>query len=137
MTTDIKEYTSKCDVCLAHRNNQEREPLLQHEFVAWPWAKVAADLCELDSRTLLVVSDYYSNFIEVSRATSTTSRAVIRELKAIFARFGIPDILVTDNGPQFASAEYAVFAKTWMFDHKTSSPDIPNRMARQRMQYKQ
>ena len=29
---------------------------------------------------------------------------------------------VTDNGPQFASAEFAVFARTWTFDHKTSSP---------------
>ena len=46
-------------------------------------------------------------------------------MKAVFARFGIPDVLVTDNGPQFASAEFAVFAKTWMFKHTTSSPYHP------------
>ena len=66
--------------------------------------------------------DYYSNFIEVASVTSTTSRSIIKELKATFARYGVPDILVTDNGPQFASAEFAVFAKAWGFDHVTSSP---------------
>lgn len=125
MTTEIKEYISKCDVCMTHRTGQGKEPMLQHEFVTWPWARVAADLCEFDDRVLLVVSDYYSNFIEVARLSNLTSHAVIKELKAIFARYGVPDTLVTDNGSQFSSAEFAVFAKTWMFEHKTSSPTYP------------
>ena len=102
-----------------------KEPLMQHEVVARPWSKVAADLCELNNRTLLVICDYYSNYIEVARLTSVTSRSIIKELKAVFARYGIPDVLMTDNGPQFASAEFAVFAKTWMFKHATSSPYHP------------
>ena len=40
----------------------------------------------------------------------------------MFARYGIPDIVVTDNGPQFTSAELSVFAKTWMFTHDRFSP---------------
>ena len=94
MTTEIKEYISKCDVCMTHRTGQGKEPMLQHEFVTWPWARVAADLCEFDNRVLLVVSDYYSNFIEVARLSNLTSHAVIKELKAIFARYGVPDTLV-------------------------------------------
>ena len=46
-------------------------------------------------------------------------------MKAVFAPYGIPDVLVTDNGFQFASAEFSVFAKTWMFQHTTSSPYSP------------
>ena len=46
-------------------------------------------------------------------------------MKAVFARYGIPDFLVTDNGLQFAFAEFAVFAKTWMFKKTTSSPYHP------------
>ena len=121
MATELREYKSKCDVCLAHRTRQSKEPLLQHEVVARPWSKVAADLCDLDSRTLLVMSAYYNNYIEVARLNTATSRNVIKEMKAVFARYGISDVLVTDNGPQFASAEFAVFAKTWMFKHTTSS----------------
>ena len=122
MTVELKEYIQHCDVCLAHRNEQGKELLAQHDFAARPWSKVAADLCQLEGRTLLVISDYYSNFIEVARVTAITARSIIKELKAVFARFGIPDILVTDNGPQFASSEFSVFARTWEFKHVTSSP---------------
>ena len=86
---------------------------------------MAVDLCDLDGRTLLVISDYYSNYIEVARITSITSKSIIKELKAVFARFGIPEVLVTDNGTQFSSAEFSVFARTWGFDHVTSSPRYP------------
>ena len=62
----------------------------------------------------------YSNFSEVDRINSVTFRSVIKEMKAVFARYGIPDVIVTDNGSQFA-----VFAKSWMFQHITSSPHHP------------
>ena len=125
MASDVKDYVSKCDVSLAHRTSQTKEPLLQHEVVARPWAKLAADLCELHGRTLLVVSDYFSNYIEVARLSSTTTQAVVHELKTMFARFGIPEILVTDNGPQFSSNEFQVFASSWSFNHVTTSPRYP------------
>lgn len=65
---------------------------------------------EFDNRTRLVVSDYYSNYIEVARLYRVTSRAVFKELKEIYARFGNPYTQIRDNGPQFASAEFSVFA---------------------------
>ena len=52
--------------------------------------------CEFDNCTLLVICDYYSNYVEVARL-NTTSRSVIREMKAIFARCGILDIVVMDR----------------------------------------
>jgi len=55
MTTELKEYISKCDVCLAYRPSPEREPLLQHEVTERPWCKVGIDLCELRGRILLFV----------------------------------------------------------------------------------
>lgn len=122
MSTELKEYIAKCDVCMAHRNEQSKEPIQQHDFAARPWSKVAVDFCDLDRRTLLVISDYYRNYIKIARVTSITSRSIIKELKAVFVRFGIPDVVVTDNGPQFSSAEFSVFSRIWGFDHVTSSP---------------
>ena len=52
-------------------------------------------------------------------------QAVVRELKTMFSCFGIPEILVTDNGPQFSSNEFQVFAKSWSFSHVTTSPRYP------------
>ena len=40
----------------------------------------------------------------------------------VFARFGIPDVVVTDNGQCFCSSEFGAFPKNWKFDHVTSSP---------------
>ena len=125
MSTELKEYISKCDICLAHRATPGKEPLLQHEFVGRPWSKVSTDLCELQGRTLLVVCDYYSNFIEVESINKVTTCGVTKALKAMFSRYGVPDVLVSDNGPQFDSAEFATFSKTWGFKRVTSSPRYP------------
>ena len=125
MATELKEYISKCDVCMSHRASPGKEPLQQHEYAARPWSKVGADLCDLRGRTLLVVSDYYSNYIEVENIHKANTGGVTKALKAMFSRYGVPDVLVTDNGPQFASAEFTTFAKTWEFEHVTSSPRYP------------
>ena len=122
MTTQVKDYISKCEVCLSHRSAPPREPLRQHEFVARPWSKIGAELCQIDGRTLLVVFDYFSNFFEVACMNTVTTRCVLRELLPMFSTFCLPDFLVTDNGPQFASAEFAVFVKQKGITHLTSSP---------------
>ena len=122
MSKEMKEYVARCHVCMVYRNEQRKEPIQQHEFVGRPWSKVAVDLCDLDKRTLLVISDYFSNYIDVERVQSVTTRSIIKELKAGFEWIGISDTLVTDNGLQFASEEVAVFARTWEFDQVTSSP---------------
>ena len=41
------------------------------------------------------------------------------------ARYGTPDEVITDNGPQFTSTVFSAFAETWMFHHKTTSPYRP------------
>ena len=125
MASDVKDYVSKCDVRLAHLTSQTKKPLFQHEVIPRPWAKLAAYLCELHRRTLLVVTDYFSNYIEVARLSATSTQTVVRELKTMFARFGISEILVTDNGPQFSSNEFQVFARGWSFNYVTTSPRYP------------
>ena len=80
------------------------------------------DICQFDNRMLLIVSDYYSNYIEVVRVPSLSSKAAIKSVMEIFARYGVADTVVTDNGPQFSGADFAGFAQSWGFEHVTSSP---------------
>lgn len=91
----------------------------------YPWERIAADLFELKGSTYLLVADYYSRFIEVQKLTTTTSSNIVTQLKAIFARFGIPATVVTDNGPQFDSLEMKEFAQAYEFQHTTTSPYFP------------
>ena len=51
-------------------------------------------------------------------------------------RYDFPDVLVTDNRPQFAAAEFAVFAKSWMFQHVSRSPLTTNPIGKQRTRLK-
>ena len=69
--------------------------------------------------------DYYSNFIEVDRLSDTLAATVIHKIKHNFSRHGIPNIEVSDNGPQFSCAEFAKFEKEWEFQHVTTSPKYP------------
>ena len=66
--------------------------------------------------------DYCS---EISRLNRTTTAEVVSHLKSIFARHGVPEVLVTDNGPQYSSKDFKEFAKDYEFRHVTSSPYFP------------
>ena len=68
----------------------------------------------------MVTLDYYSNFWEVERLTSTTSTVVILKLKSHFACYGCPDRLINDGGPKFTSSEFRKFANEWDFKHRTT-----------------
>ena len=72
-----------------------------------------------------MVTDYYSRFPEIAFRSSTTSDAVINKLKDIFARWGIPDEIVIDNGLQFASDQFHKFSQEYDFKHTTTSPYFP------------
>ena len=121
----VKDYVSKCSVCQSYQPEQCREELQQHEMPSRPWSKVGADIFELGPQQFLIMVDYWSNYFEVQELKRITSASVIHALKVQFARHGIPEVLVTDNGTQFSSSEFANFAETWRFEHKTSSPRYP------------
>ena len=75
--------------------------------------------------TYILLVDYYSRFEEVQKLTLTTTASVIAFLKPMFARYGIPNTLVSDNGPQFSSAEMNEFSEAYRFHHITTSPYYP------------
>ena len=92
-----------------------------------PWQDLAADLMgPLPSGDyIFVVVDYYSRYFEVDIMKSVTSTHVIGSLEKIFCTHGLPKLLKTDNGPQFASEEFESFLKTNDIQHRTSTPLWP------------
>ena len=68
--------------------------------------------------------DYYSKMPIVRRipASQCNASKTISVLKELFAEHGIPEVLHTNNGPQFSNALFTKVATDWKFDHNTSSP---------------
>ena len=83
---------------------------------------MASDLFAWGGKDYLICTDYHSNFFEVDVLNETTSGAVIAKLKNHFARYGIPETLVSDNGPQYSSTSFSAFIKEWKIHHELISP---------------
>ena len=127
MSAEIKQYISACEICREFDiTSQSNESLMSHEVPSRPWERVGADIFTLHDKDYLVTIDYYSNFWEVDRLPDTKASTAILKLKSLFACYRIPDQVVSDNGPQFILKEFATFAKTWDFEHLTSSPGNSN-----------
>ena len=125
MNAEIEDLINNCTTCSTYKRNNPREPLLPHSVPERPWEKVGIDLCEFEGQHYLIMVDYYSNFIEADRLKQTTSEHVIEICKSQFARHGIPNTLVSDNGPQFSSHQFDQFSIQYQFDHQPSSPHYP------------
>lgn len=91
-----------------------------------PWQRVGTDLCEHKGRNYLIVSDYYSRYLEILELSVTTADQVVAKLKATFARYGIPDAVCSDHGPQFSCETFKRFSQEYDFVHITSSPHHPS-----------
>ncbi len=137
MCAEIEEMISRCDICNTHARKQQRQPLLSHDVPLQPWNKVACDLFVFENEQYCLVTDYYSKYPEViNLGRNSTSHAVVKALKSVFSRHGIPQTLVSDNGPCYASHEFRKFVQEWEFTHVTSSPLYPrsNGMAERNVQ---
>lgn len=71
----------------------------------------------------LVIVDYYSRYVEVEVMNKTDSAETIRRLRTIFARFGLPISITSDNGRQFISDEFRTFCDINKIQLITTSPD--------------
>ena len=122
MNNDIKDYIGKCETCQEFNISQPKETLMSHEIIERPWSKIGTDLFTYNDKEYLITVCYNANFWEIDRLYNTTSKTIINKLKAHFARYGIPDNIVSDNGPQFTSEMFSKFTKNWGIIHTTSSP---------------
>ena len=124
MSTDIKNFVSKCWLCEKYQNRKPKEPLILVPQPSLPFEKVATDILEYASTSYLVLIDYYSKWIELVKLKYKNSDEIISVLKTIFSIHGIPKVLIADNMP-FNSEKLRNFANNWSFEIKTSSPYYP------------
>ena len=91
------------------------------------WQMCATDIFTLEGIDHLVVGDFYSKMIFIQSLPPGQSNAnkVVSLLKEMFSDHGIPEVLCSDNGPQYVGAQFTDFCIAWGISHKTSSPHYP------------
>ena len=124
---DIEQYCKSCYGCQLVSNASPPEPVTRTELPAEPWQSLAVDFMgPLPSGdSVFVVVDYYSRWVEAIPTKTTTAEKVVEILKQIFARFGLPTSITTDNGPQFVSETFHQYLTEMGIAHRQITPLYP------------
>ena len=123
---DIEEISKHCDTCQMNQNNPQKTT--PHPWIpaTHAWERIHIDFAQLFDRQWLVVVDSYSKFPEIiDMGQNTKSSATIKELRKLFAVYGLPRLVVSDRGPQLVSDEMEEFFRSNGIDHIPVPPATP------------
>ena len=132
MTRDCVTYIRSCDTCQVMDRTLPKPPVMtEREVVTKPFSDVAVDIvgpfptAKGGFRFMMTCIDTASRWPEAFPLRSTTSRAVIVCLMQVFTRWGFPEKLTSDNGPQFTSATFAKWLRDKGIAHARATPYHP------------
>ncbi|XP_053681614.1 uncharacterized protein K02A2.6-like [Sabethes cyaneus] len=126
MSAQIKDVVKNCSVCAKYAASQQNPEMKSHDIPIYPFQLISMDVFFCDQKGLkrkfLITVDHYSDFFEINLLKDLSPESVIDACKQNFARFGVPQRVVTDNGTNFANQKMAKFASDWDFELATSAP---------------
>ena len=101
-------------------------PLHQWELPLRPWQRVHVDYAgSFKGKMWLLLIDAFSKWPEIHEMKTTTAEVTIAKLKHIFAVQGLPEQIVSDNGPQFTASKFEDFCNSRGIIHSTIAPYHP------------
>lgn len=109
---DIEQWVGACAACAALRPAPARAPPAPWPRPPGPWHRLHIDYMTVGHSVYLIVIDAFSKWLEcvyIDRGTSTN--ALILKLKEMFCRFGVPNVIVSDNDVKISSNEFHTFCK--------------------------
>ena len=125
MKQQVEQLVQHCPAC-TKAPAAPKQPMLPTLLPEYPWQQSDLhQICLSYTGRPTYSSQTTYIYVEVQTLTSTTSASIIRMLKSIFARHGIPETFVSNNEPQYSSQEIKDFARDCNFVHVTSSSYHP------------
>ena len=121
----VKNMVASCALCQENKNRNPKLPLFPVRVPDYAFQLMSTYLFCFNSVSYLLLVDSYSKWPCVVPLKSTTSTALIGEMDRFFCDFGRPEVLESDNGSQFASAEFREYCKKINVAQTTSSPEFP------------
>ena len=115
---NINRATKPAGLLQAHRffhGAPPGSPLLPWSWPRAPWQCLHVDFATHQAKHYLIMVDAHSKWPGVIGPMTTTADSTINAMRNIFARYGLPTQVVSDNGPPFQSAEYEEFLRKMAF----------------------
>ena len=123
---EIEEMVRGCQSCQAVKNAPPGANLQPWAWPPQPWKRVHLDFAgPVEGSMFLLAVDAHSKRPEIHEMSSTTVVKTIEVLQGMFASYGLPEQIVTDNGPQFTATDFANFMKANGIRHTRSAPYHP------------
>ncbi|XP_055605159.1 uncharacterized protein K02A2.6-like [Uranotaenia lowii] len=122
----ISQRVRACVECSRAAKTNTKTNLESWPVPEKPWQRLHADYAgPVDGNYYLIVVDAFSKWPEVISTKRITASATVAMFREIFARNGMPETLVTDNGTQFASEEFETFCSNQGILHLRTPPYHP------------
>lgn len=123
---DINNVVASCDACRTYLPSLPKEPLMADPPPTRVFETASADFFHHAGKTFLVVADRLSGWpVIASSGREATARTLVSNLREIFALVGVPQVLKSDGGPQFAARHTKEFLRRWGVIHRITSPHYP------------
>ena len=106
--------------------SNNKEPIISKPKPERPFQEVAADICSYAAQDYLILVDCYCDWPDIiPMGHNTTTHHLTKVLRQSFCRTGVPDVLWSDQGPQFMAKSFQEIARQWGFANSTSTPHYP------------
>ena len=123
LDAEISELSALCDTCQSSSRLPTKEEVHHWIYPNRPGERVHIDFAELKDSHYLLVIDAYSKWPDVfPMGSNTTTKRTVQCLLSHISTCGIPEVLVSDNGPQFTSQEFGTICKANGIRHKKTPP---------------
>ena len=123
MDRDLENLAKSCTACQLVKRAAPLHPWLWPDQ---PWQRIHIDYAgSFRGKMFLLLVDAHSKWPEIFEMASSTSESTIAMLRQVFAAYGLPEHLVSDNEPQFTSAEFQQFLRYNGVKHIRTAPYHP------------
>ena len=125
LNDQLEQLVLNCQLCLKYSRSKKKPDAyttLGQEVPIFPWTKLATDLFHFKGHSYLLLIDYTSQFPVMRKLTSMMAHHIANHCKQIFAEYGWPDTLISDNRPCYASKTFKELMEEYHMNHIMSSP---------------
>ncbi|GKE13449.1 reverse transcriptase domain-containing protein [Tanacetum coccineum] len=116
---DANEYVRQCDGCQRSGNISSRNKMPQNNI------QVCKVFDVWGNKYILVAVDYVSKWVETQALPKNDARVVVKFLRHLFARFGVPKALISDRGTHFCNSQLEKALQRYGVTHRLSTAYHP------------